>query len=255
YSISRLAAKTYQLRFAPVNMGSEGMEAYLIDNYLNSSTSVSLTDSSFINITVTSDAKSGGADRFKVVFKKLAVLPVTFTSISAAKKGKDIIVQWKVENESGIQQYEVEKSEEGIQFTKAATYAANNSGSGNYSWLDEKASSGYSYYRVRSVGQDAQVQYTQIVKVLIGKFEASMAIYPNPIVDETIQIQFNNQPAGVYRIKLLTSLGQVILSKEINHSEGNSTKVIHPDQKLAKGVYQLEVVKPGGIVEVMKVVN
>jgi len=170
-------------------------------------------------------------------------------------KSSDILVQWKVENESGIQQYEVEESADGSQFTKEATVAVNTNGSGNYSWLDENESAGYHYYRVRSIGKDGQIQYTDIVKVLIGNQDASISVYPNPIVNDEVHIQFNNQPGGVYGIKLLNTLGQEIVSKVINHTDGSSSEDLLSDHKLPKGVYQVEITKPDGTVEVVKVVN
>ena len=255
YNMSNLLQQAYQLRFAPVNMQSAGLQAYLIDKFLNTTTPVSLTDSSFVNISVTSNATSSAADRFEVVFRTLSAMPVTFTSITAVQKNADIEVDWKVENESGIQQYEVEESGDGNQFVKVATVAPQNNGTGNYSWLDLNVTTGYHYYRVRSVGKDGQVQYTQIVKVLIGKQNASISVYPNPIVNGNIHLQFNNQPAGTYGIRLLNSLGQVIILKIVNHGGGNAMEEITPGHKLATGIYQLEITKPDGNIEDVKVVN
>jgi hypothetical protein len=255
YYMTNLQQQTYQLRFAPVNMVASGLQAFLVDNFLNTSTPVSLSDSSFINITVTSNPASSASGRFDVVFRTLSITPVTFTSISAVQKSADIEVDWSVENESGIQQYEVEESGDGNQFTQVATVAPQNNGSGNYSWLDLNVIPGYHYYRIRSVGKDGQVQYTQIVKVLIGKMDASFSVYPNPIVNGNIHLAFNNEPAGVYRVRLMNSLGQLIVLKVINHGGGNSMEEITPGQTLAKGIYQLEITKPSGTVEVVKVVN
>jgi hypothetical protein len=257
YNMSNLKQQTYQLRFAPENLGTTGYQAFLIDKFLNTSAPVSLTDSSFISFFVTSNPASSAAGRFEIVFKSLGALPVTFTSINATQNNKDIIVKWSVENESGIQHYEVEKSDNGNQFAKVATVEVNNNnnGSDNYNWTDENANSGYNFYRVRSVGKDGQIQYTQIVKVLIETSVASILIYPNPIINASIQIQFKNQPAGVYGIRLLNSSGQVILTKLIHHADGSSIEVITPDHKLAKGIYQIEIVKSDRSVEILKVAN
>jgi len=93
------------------------------------------------------------------------------------------------------------------------------------------------------------------VKVLIGDLDASISVYPNPIVNGSIQIQFSNQVAGVYEIRLMNSLGQLILSKVVTHNDGNSSEIITPAHKLAKGIYQLEIIKPDGNVEVVKIIN
>ena len=83
--------------------------------------------------------------------------------------------------------------------------------------------------------------------------EAGIAIYPNPISNGVINLQLTNQPAGEYGIKLYNKLGQVILSKKVQRSEGNSTEKINWDFNLAHGMYHLEVLFPNGSKKIIKV--
>ncbi len=69
YSLGNLRRQPYQLRFAPVNMGSVNHQPYLIDRFTRTITPLSLTDSSFVDFTVTADAVSSAADRFIIVFR------------------------------------------------------------------------------------------------------------------------------------------------------------------------------------------
>jgi hypothetical protein len=55
-----------------------------------------------------------------IVFEPLKALPVTFTSIKAYRQDKNIDVEWRVDNEVNMKQYEVEKSTDGNTFTKIA---------------------------------------------------------------------------------------------------------------------------------------
>ena len=226
YSMSNLRQQTYQLRFAPKNMESTGLQAFLIDKFLNNITPVSLADSSFVTITINANAASSAADRFSVIFRPMAVLPVTFVSVNAYEKSSDIEVAWKVDNESDMQQYNVEKSTDGNRFINVGKVAANNTGAAGYTWLDKNASPGYNYYRIASVSKNGKVNYTQIVKVFISKATKEFSIYPNPVINETINLQFTNQPAGIYQIRLLDHLGQVILAKTIIHTDGNGKEPI-----------------------------
>ena len=180
-------------------------------------------------------------------------MPVTITSVKAYQKNADIAVEWKVENESNMVQYEVEKSVDGNQFSKAATVTAKNGAVHTYSWLDKNAVTGYNYYRIRSVDLNGKVSYTEIVKVFMGKMVSEITIYPNPVTNGKINLQLTNQPAGIYGIRLLNPLGQVIVSKSVTHAEGSSSQSIPWDYNLAHGVYQLEVTKPDGDVKVIKV--
>lgn len=246
YNLSNLKAKNYQVKLAPQNMMGSGVEAYLIDKYLKVATPVSLSDSSYINFTVTADEGSYAADRLMVIFKPMAPLPVTFTSVKANLKNADIMVEWKVENESNMKQYEVEKSVDGNKFTKAATIEAINGRANDYNWLDQHVSAGNNFYRILSIDVNGKFNYSQVVKVLTGKQVSEIMIYPNPIINGTINLNLTNQPAGMYGIRILNDLGQVILSKQFNHAGGNSIEIIKWDTKFAKGVYQLEVIKPSG---------
>ena len=136
-----------------------------------------------------------------------------------------------------------------------ATVAAINGVANNYQWLDQNITSGYNYYRIKSVDINGKANYTQVVKVLIGKSESEITVYPNPIIDGTSNIQLNNQPSGIYEIKLINPLGQEIILKRIIHAGGNIVETIKLNSGSAKGIYQLKVIKPDGSKQVKRVLN
>lgn len=255
YNMSNLKQQTYQLRFAPGNMQLPGLQAFLVDNFLKSKTPISLADSSFINISITPSSGSSAADRFSVIFVPANRLPVTFNSIDANKKNNDIEVKWKVESESDMQQYEIEKSTDAIVFEKVGTEQARNRNGTSYVWLDTSPLTGFNYYRIKSVSRDGTKSYTKIVKVYFGSISPEINIYPNPIVNNTIHLQFATDQTGVYSARLLNSLGQIIISKSIEHTESRKVEKIQLNNKLERGIYHLEIIKPNGKTEVIKVVN
>ena len=223
-----------------------GLEGFLEDNYLHTRTPLNLSGSTVVNFNIVNIAGSYANDRFRIVFAPAVVLPVTFTSVKAYRQDKNINVEWKVENEMNMKQYEVEKSTNGTQFTTLAVKAATANGghSAIYVTADVNPLEGYNYYRVKSVDINGKTAYTNVVKVLMGSIKQDITIYPNPITDGMIHLQLMNQPEGKYGIRLLNKLGQVIVSKQINHTEGSSTEIIKWDYNLAHGMYQLEVTKP-----------
>jgi hypothetical protein len=253
FNTKNFSQQTYHLRFEPENMAADKLNAYLLDNYLHTSTPVSLTGKTEVDVTVNGDAASANAGRFMVVFKQMEVLPMTFTSIKAYQKDKDIAVEWNVENENSMLPYEVEKSLDGINFTKVATVAATNLGTASYQWIDENASTGYNYYRIRSLDKTGKIMYSTMVRVLMDDGVASIAIYPNPITDGVVHIQLKNQPAGLYGLRLLNPLGQLVTAKQTGHGGGNGSLELKWDYHLAHGIYQLEVTRPDGSIVVIKV--
>jgi hypothetical protein len=254
YNVTNLSRTNYQLAFAPENMGTAGLQAFLVDQFTKTETPVSLSDSTFINITVTSNAASAAADRFKVVFRQMNALPVTITSITASAKENNNLVQWTVANESSIRQYEVEKSTDGSQFSQVSTTDAANNGKETYIATDKNVSNGVHYYRIKMVSVDGKSTYSQIVKVVNGKQHESISVYPNPITHDIIHLQFTNQPAGIYKIKLYNAAGQVLISKNISHAEGSGEEPIKCDH-LPKGIYQLSVNTPAGNQEIIQIIK
>ncbi len=252
YNISNLAVKTYQLRFSPINMGSDNLQAFLLDNFLNTATSISLQDSTYVNITVTGVATSRVADRFKVIFKQMAVLPVTITTVKAKEETVNINVTWKVENESNMNQYVVEKSTDGIIFVQVGKVDSKNINTGEYRWLDKNKVNGINYYRIRSIDLNGKKSLTPVVKVLIRlSSKGSMSVYPNPLINGEINLQLSNLPPGKYGIRLINKVGQVMMIKQINLAEGSSSAKILMDKFIPKGFYEMEVTGPYGSITII----
>jgi hypothetical protein len=153
-----------------------------------------------------------------------------------------------------MKQYEVETSADGSHFSKAAETAAINGAANNYAWIDKGVPEGNHFYRIKSVDMNGKIAFSHIVKVTVAKAEGGIVIFPNPVTNGNINLQLHNQPAGNYSVRLLNPLGQVILSKVIEHAGGSSSIPVPWNYKQARGVYQLEVSMPGGGVKVIRVV-
>jgi len=225
------------------------VQGYLVDNYTHSRTPLNMTGTTDADFTIANVTGSNAANRFMIVFEPVKALPVTFTSIKAWKQDRDIDIQWNVDNEVNIKQYEVQKSADGSNFTSIAQQkpTANNGGSAVYVSADVNPVTGFNYYRVKSIDIDGKTSYTNVVKVSIGSIKQDISIYPNPITDGMIHLQFLDEPAGKYNIRLLNKLGQVMLQKLVNRADGNSTELIKWDYNLAHGIYELEVKGPNNI--------
>ena len=65
-------------------------------------------------------------------------------------------------------------------------------------------------------------------------------------------MQLNNTVKGKYDVQLINDLGQLLFTKQINHSGGNAAISIETG-KLAKGIYQLKIISPDSKNKVIKV--
>ena len=245
-NLANTKVQHYRFEFTADQLDQPGVTGFLEDNYLHTSTPLNLNGSTIADFNIVNIPGSYAADRFRIVFTPALVLPLTFTNVKAYSKNKDIAVEWRVENESNLKQYDVEKSVDGTHYAIANTVAANNAALSNYNWLDVHPSEGYNYYRIRSTDINGKTAYSMVVKVFMGKGIQNISVYPNPVTNGTINLHLTNEPGGIYGIRLLNKMGQVMISKQINHAEGSSTETIQLDKYSAHGIYQLEVTKPDG---------
>ncbi|MDQ6843008.1 MAG: T9SS type A sorting domain-containing protein, partial [Bacteroidota bacterium] len=250
-NLTGVRAQQYQFEFAAQNMNVGGLQGFVEDTYLNTKTPIDLNGTTLFDFTIVNIPGSYAPGRFRIVFASSVALPVTFTSVKAYRQASNINVEWKVENEKNVSSYAVEKSVDGLRFTTMITKAptGNTGSAASYSAIDIQPVTGYNYYRIRVTDADAKIQVTSIVKVFMGSIMQDISIYPNPITDGMIHLQFMNEPAGKYGIRLLNKLGQVIVAKDITRADGNSTELIKWDFNLAHGIYQLEIKKPDGSIK------
>ncbi|MEO6681827.1 MAG: T9SS type A sorting domain-containing protein, partial [Ginsengibacter sp.] len=253
YNLTGVRAQKYRLSFIAQDMQRQGLDAFLEDIYLGTKTPINLNGSTDYDFTIENIPGSYASDRFRIVFHAaFGPLSVTFISVNATESEGDIQVKWKVENENGIQAYKVEKSSDGLSFYEVAHINAGNLN--EYNWTDKNAYTGNNYYRINSIGLNGKDEISRTVKVLIQADPSKISIYPNPITNGVVNVHLSNQPSGKYSIRLLNPAGQIIVHKVVTHIQGNSSHAIKWDYKMARGMYQIEVTKPDGLVHMIKVV-
>ena len=248
-NLSNIKVQRYRFEFAADKLGQEGFTGYLEDSYLHTRTLLDLNGTTTADFSIVNIAGSFAPNRFRVVFTPAIVLPLSFTSVKARRQSDNIAVEWKVESESNIKQYEIEKSLDGNHYTKAGIVAANNSTVNNYNWLDTQATTGCNYYRIKSIHIAGNIKYSVVVKVIITKIKSSpsIAVYPNPITNNRISVQFNNIGEGIYTFQLFNAARQLIAIKTTRHYGTASSETFEINEMLANGIYELQL-SGGGIV-------
>ncbi len=237
-NMSGVKTASYQLELIPAGINSS---LYLFDKYLNTLTPVSATDTSRFTISVnTAEAASKAGDRFTIVLKPLALLPVTVTRIAATVADQVVQVEWSTANESGIRTYDVEKSTNGNLFSTIGQVTANSSS--NYRLIDQQPAAGTNYYRVKITSVTGAISYTSIANAVYNVAEhETMSVYPNPLTSQHGRIELHNKTAGKYTLTLINSAGHILYTIQLSIAEGNSIVPLTLPASLAKGTYQLQL--------------
>ena len=248
-SLSNTRIGPYRFNIDPSVLRNLNLKAYLQDKFLQTETPVSLSETTDINFDITNDPNSRVADRFMIVFKKF--LPLRFTAITAVRNSdKSINLTWNTENENNIDNYKIERSTEGVNFIEIGSQipTANNFGNPYYTFYDAKASQEITYYRIKGNGITGNSIYSNTAKVLalVDNNNKPVNIFPNPVTNGNININFEGAVFGNYVITINNFTGQLIKSETFRHQvigESCTIKISY----VGGGFYTANIVDEKGI--------
>jgi hypothetical protein len=245
--MSKMKVRDYAFEILMSNMESDGLTAILQDQFLgtNADKQLNMNGSTVQSFAISTDPGSYAANRFRIVFKKLAPVPVSFTAIKAAWNKTNIDVEWKVENEMGIDHYEVESSLTGNSFSTISTQPANGNNGNAFSYrsVDKNPLPVKHYYRV--IGHAVDGRLTQSEIVLVNPLAVSagdqVTIFPNPVIGNTLMIKLENVKKDLFTLQVFNITGQLVNSFILNHLGTESTYRFSLDNQLPAGKYQVKL--------------
>ncbi len=175
-----------------------------------------------------------------------AILPVSGLALAANKKGTGIILNWSTLGESNTNVFDVEKSSDGITFTKIGTVKAAGSSSqkSNYLFEDGRPYAGANYYRLALVDDDANRKFSAVIIIRWqDASELTITLAPQPVIStmnvsingnshkgdfiifnasgrmlkrypvtagtSSFQVDRSGMPSGIYFYKFVTETGEI----------------------------------------------
>ena len=163
-------------------------------------------------------------------------LPVTFTSLTGNIRNGQAQLNWTIADEHNVDHYQVEESNNGMQFRNLTQVDASNRSA--YQASDASLNAGANFYRVKAVDIDGKLTYSKIIRLENSAIDQQIRVYPNPSQGElTLGL---NIAAGNYQIRVINAVGQIVLQQPLTH-EGGSRSLPLALPKLNAGIYQLEV--------------
>ena len=200
-------------------------------------------------VTTTSTTLSGNIVSFKLTASNLVngyytivysatTLPLDLTAFTAVARGSNSQLDWGVQDETGLSQFEVQRSGDGAQFSTigSVTAASYNTVPGQYAFTDLQPLQGLNYYRLAMMDEDGTVTYSGVRTVNFGgSSDVTVNMYPNPATD-LLNLTFTHVD-GTVSIRLFNSSGGIVRTMTTT-----SASVQLPVSDLAKGVYIAEIV-------------
>ncbi len=235
--------RNYQLVIKADQFSSLNVNAILFDQYTGISYPINmeggLTNYAF---SITSEILSRNADRFRIVLYKAVSLPTNMVSLSANRSAQAVDVSWSSETDGNAQTYLLERSANGVNFNVINTTASKQSLQPvTYSYKDEKAPQSILYYRVKRIDANMSAEFSAVVKVNNIHSNATLSVFPNPIVGSQLSITIRNVPEGQYQLTIVNALGQVVTSRLVMHTGNETYHALSLPAALHAGNYQVQV--------------
>jgi hypothetical protein len=142
-------------------------------------------------------------------------LPIALVSFYGALRDRQTLLNWEVANELSIMKYDVERSADGISFSKLGTVIANGAQSLNfkYDYVDPSPFRGSTFYRLKVYDNMEKGTYSRSIRVDLNE-AYTLSVYPNPVVDN-VNIEFNCTELKNLSFQLMDAQGKIISVKEV----------------------------------------
>ncbi len=184
-------------------------------------------------------------------------LPALLENITAIQKNNDVIVSWKTTDEINVDQFVVERSLDGNEFSFAGSVNATNRSTAFYNYNDHSiisTSTNILYYRIKTVDKDGKFAYSRVVAVKVSsKNEFAIVAIPNPFKDE-LQIKVQSNKIDNIQFTIQDISGRVVASKKGLLKQGLNNFSFTELRHLPNGIYSL-IAQFGNEQQIIKVVK
>ena len=173
----------------------------------------------------------------------LSTLPVQFIKFTARKNGTAALLEWATGNEQNSLRFDVERSADGIHFSKIAELAAagNASNTTNYSYTDRQPATGYNYYRLTQRDRDGKQTISPVRALNFAVTGLAIQAYPNPVAD-WLHVEMDQVHPGAVTLSVFSIDGKKVDSRVFP----DATNIQFSVKTLPRGIYSIELAEPSG---------
>ena len=145
-------------------------------------------------------------------------LPVELVSFDAALMDRQVALTWQTASEFNSSYFNVERSDDGTNWSSIGTVAANGSSqiTLDYSLLDKSPLSGVSYYRLKQVDLNGSFHLSEIQSINNNRKVNQVKIYPNP-ADKGLVTVVSDEP--ITSLIVYNAMGKIVFEKKLDSDD------------------------------------
>jgi hypothetical protein len=169
------------------------------------------------------------------------VLPINSIDMSAKRQGTNVLVSWSTQSEQNSAWFDVERSIDGIHFTRvgqvqAAGYSTNLR---SYRFTDVNVAKSMLFYRLKMMDTDASYKLSTVRVVAWADADMlEFQLYPNPAIS-FVTIALTEAASKDMQVQVTNQIGQIVKTTLIS----KGTQLIKLDiSVLPKGIYAVTII-------------
>ena len=153
---------------------------------------------------------------------------------------KAVAIQWQ-QKISGIKSFVIQRSADNSDWSDIARQeSVNFDPAKTYQFLDYKSAAGQNYYRLKSITEKGQTEYSTSIMVITGPAETNWVMYPVPVRDMlTLQYKGFKKITGVVNVFIHNINGRIITRVR---SASLNTIIRIPVDNLGSGIYDVRII-------------
>lgn len=165
-------------------------------------------------------AVSGSCTDGSSTFCGTGPLPVSMLFFKATHNNSKMELAWATASELNFDYFSIERSNDGNSFREIGQVSGHGTSDSrhDYSFEDVNPVAGKMYYRLKNVDFDGYIEYSNIVSADFVQSK-KVNIYPNPITNGNVNIQFNFVPDQHIQFMITDMMGKVKGSQSWNSGE------------------------------------
>lgn len=172
-----------------------------------------------------------------------AVLPLHLTRFNYSLFNNNCTLSWSIVNGKTVDHFELERSSGNESFQKIENIVPGIDAASdlNYSYSDLRPVISETAYRLKLVGKDGKIAYSNILLVHPQSQQQNIInCYPNPFKDQ-FQLRTSFSEATTMHLELYENTGNRVMERQLSIGTGNRVSGINNLSLLPSGIYILKM--------------
>ena len=188
-------------------------------------------------------------DKSQKVFLKVynascGTLETNLLNFTGAVANNQSNLYWTVENTANVRAFEIEKSTDGVHYSRVGNIPADGDAGNRYSFTDPENTSNSNYYRLKLISRNTNAaKYSKII-MLYNRNSLFKISTVNPF-SGNLKINVLLTEKGMVQLNLCDIYGKVLSKKAVELNSGNSQVIFDNVSTLPSGMYILSAMHNG----------